>query len=255
MYILALETTGPHCSVALLDREGNLHHKTGAQVMNHLQTLTPMIRDLMDDRDVNWEEVSHIAVSVGPGSFTGIRIGVSAGRALNQITGIPLIGVGTLDAFGRQEREDGKRIVCPVLDARRSQIYGGAYLGEETVIPAGPYMLDEFLDMLAGEDDLSFVGDGLSAYGDRIRVWGEEKGKNVLCREVFQQATGVALTAWHMLESPGTYRAAIDLNYDTLKPEYMRIPEAERKLRERKRAEKEAERKAAERKAEEKTGD
>ncbi len=227
MYILAIETTGPYCSVALLSENGDLYEKTGTQVMNHLQTLTPMINEIMEERKVSWEEIKHIAVSVGPGSFTGIRIGVSAGRALNQITGIPLIAVPTLDAFGRQGEEDGEYIVCPILDARRSQIYGGAYRGAKDIIPGGPYMLDDFLDILEKEDNILFVGDGLKAYGERISVWAEEKGKTIRCEDINQSAGRVAKEAAGM-ENPS------ELDYDTLKPNYMRIPEAERKLQEKK---------------------
>lgn len=239
MAILAMETTGPYCSVAFLDGEGKLNQRTGTQVMNHLQTLTPMMRDLMEEEGVTWEDIDHIAVSVGPGSFTGIRIGVSAARALNQITGIPLIAVGTLDAFGRQEGEEKDVLVCPLLDARRSQVYGGAYRDQKTVIPGGPYMLDEFLDRLEGEDGICFVGDGLKAYGQRIQAWAEEKGKTVRCKEAFQQASGVALLARDMVQAGGALDDGILLDYNTLKPNYMRIPEAERKLKETKAAGKE----------------
>lgn len=232
MAILAIETTGPHCSVAILDNEGGLHQKTGTQVMNHLRILTPMIRDLMDQCGITWTDLEHIAVSVGPGSFTGIRIGVSTGRALNQITGIPLIAVETLAAFGRQEGEDGGTMVCPLLDARRSQVYAGAYRFGQTVISGGPYMLDEFLEMLEEEDDLRFVGDGVSAYEDRICSWARERGKKFRCTHVVQQASGVALLARDMIRAG----EATALSWETLLPNYMRIPEAERKLKEKKAA-------------------
>ena len=164
---------------------------------------------------------------------------MSAARALNQITGIPLISVGTLDAFGRQEGEETDEIICPILDARRNQVYGGAYGGRETVIPGGPYMLDELLTMLEREDRICFAGDGLAAYGGRIAAWAEKKGKTVRYKEVNQHASGVALLAGEMLQNPEAFGGVTSLDHNTLEPSYMRIPEAERKLKEKKAAGKE----------------
>ena len=103
MYILAIETTGPFGSVALVSEEENkcvvLGEMTSADEMNHLKDLLPQASRLLESAGVKKSELTHIAVSAGPGSFTGIRIGVSTARALAQALDIPCVSVPTLDAF------------------------------------------------------------------------------------------------------------------------------------------------------------
>lgn len=195
MYILAMETTGPHCSVALIDENGNVTEKSSGGTLNHLQNLIPMIKALLDDCKLQIDDMTAIAVSAGPGSFTGIRIGVSTARALCQAAGKPAIAVPTLKSFVYHMCADcassgvcalggsdvncssGKariKIAAPIFDARRNQVYGGAYVmravncamggaGEQCasencasgggeiieVVRGGAYMLDEFLELLA----------------------------------------------------------------------------------------------------------
>ena len=98
MFILAIETTGPRCSAALIDEKGIVKELVSEGELKHLQSLTPMISRLMEG--TSFDEVSDIAVSAGPGSFTGIRIGVTTARALAQALSKPLISVSTLHAFG-----------------------------------------------------------------------------------------------------------------------------------------------------------
>lgn len=190
-----METTGPHCSVALIDEKGNVTEKSSGGTLNHLQNLIPMIKALLDDCKLQIDDMTAIAVSAGPGSFTGIRIGVSTARALCQAAGKPAIAVPTLKSFVYHMCADcassgvcalgGSDVNCssgtarikiavPIFDARRNQVYGGAYVmraancamggagkqcasencasgGGEIieVVRGGAYMLDEFLELLA----------------------------------------------------------------------------------------------------------
>lgn len=100
MYILAIETTGLLCSVALLEDNRILKEKNSDQQKNHLKDLTPMIQDVIGgDGARSGVEPECIAVSAGPGSFTGIRIGVTTARALCQVWKKPIAAVGTLESF------------------------------------------------------------------------------------------------------------------------------------------------------------
>jgi len=99
MYILAIETTGPHCSAALIDENGNVMEKSSGGTLNHLQNLLPMVKELLDDCKLQIDDVAAVAVSCGPGSFTGIRIGVTTARALCQAVDKPAIAVPTLKSF------------------------------------------------------------------------------------------------------------------------------------------------------------
>ena len=113
MYILAMETTGPNASAALLraaepgsapepeiiERAVLLGQQTSYEAKNHLKNLMPLIQKLLTTCGVEKSQLTHIAVSVGPGSFTGIRIGVSTARALAQALQLPCIAVPTLEVF------------------------------------------------------------------------------------------------------------------------------------------------------------
>jgi tRNA threonylcarbamoyladenosine biosynthesis protein TsaB len=238
MYILAIETTGPHCSAAVIDSDGKVIEETSSDTLNHLQTLTTMLGEVMAKAGIELKDVDAIAVSEGPGSFTGIRIGVSTARGISQVLGTKLISVPTLQAFGMNEwAELGEKdvIVCPMLDARRHQVYAAGCTGDEEAVTAGPYMLDEFLGLLEGYDKIFFVGDGVKVYGDAIKAWGEENGKDVRMDEKCQRASGVARLG-RALYDRGEFKT-----YNELTPNYMRKAEAERKLDAKKAAEKKAE--------------
>ena len=234
MFILAIETTGPHCSAALIDGNGNVSELVSEGELKHLQSLTPMIEKLMENS--GWDQVSDIAVSAGPGSFTGIRIGVTTARALSQALSKPLISVPTLHAFGADEEADDDTIVCPVFNARRNQVYAGAYRKGEEVVAAGAYDLDEFLSMLTG-GKFRFIGDGTAAYGEKIDIWAAEEGVEVSFSTKDQRASGVARMARRMKNEPDFYAGRTGLRYDQLEPEYMRKAEAQRKLEDKLKAE------------------
>lgn len=225
MYILALETTGPHASVAVINEEGKVAELSSDAVLNHLQHLMPMTQQLLDENGLKLGDMTAIAASQGPGSFTGIRIGVSSARALAQVMGLPTIAVPTLKAFA-YNMPDFNGLICPVFDARRSQVYAGAYKWENgsivEVVEGAPYAIDEFLEKTAAAGlPRMFFGDGIKAYSDRFS---EEEIAPEPIR--LQMASSVVKLAKDMLE------AGESLHYEDLKPNYMRKAEAERKLEE-----------------------
>ena len=237
MFILAIETTGPRCSAALIDEKGIVKELVSEGELKHLQSLTPMISRLMEG--ASFDEVSDIAVSAGPGSFTGIRIGVTTARALAQALSKPLISVPTLHAFGADEEAGEDVLVCPVFNARRNQIYGGAYKEGKEIVAAGAYDLDEFLSMLSG-GKYRFIGDGVGAYGEKIDEWARKEEADVSFSTKDQRASGVARMALAMKKDPEVFGGRTGLDYEELEPEYMRKAEAQKKLEDRLKAEKAA---------------
>ena len=182
--------------------------------------------------------MTYIAASEGPGSFTGIRIGVSSARALAQALGRKTISVPTLQSFAYHVPEY-RGVICPIFDARRSQVYGGAYQWQEDgscreVISGGAYDLGELLQLLEqlNPAELTFFGDGISPYEARIREWeGSSSNDNIRLRfaeadKRLQKASSVAKLAYQ-LYLRGEIKA-----FNDLKPNYMRKAEAERKLEE-----------------------
>ncbi|MDD6764084.1 MAG: tRNA (adenosine(37)-N6)-threonylcarbamoyltransferase complex dimerization subunit type 1 TsaB [Firmicutes bacterium] len=249
MYVLAIETTGAYASVALAESR---HAKAdpaqwenargemtllaavhGNDRFSHLQNLTPQIQQVLDECQLSIGDVDVLAVSVGPGSFTGIRIGVSTTRALAQVTGKPCVAVSSLEALAIRTRQlhDGQEevevLICPILDARRSQVYGGGYFvkdGEtEEKIKAGPYTIEEFLELAKGFDKVLFAGDGVDAYREKIE---EMRPEGTAFASVYQDAEQVAALGIKLAEEGRC------CSFGELKPDYMRLAEAERKLRE-----------------------
>lgn len=231
MYILAIETTGAYASVAITDGSNILGRVEGNDRFSHLQNLMSQVEQVLKECELSLNDMTAIAVSVGPGSFTGIRIGVSSARALSQILGIPCVAVSSLEALAlRGERFSDGAVICPMLDARRSQVYAGAYKIQDgepiEVVKAAPYTLEEFLDALSEYENIYIMGDGADVYGDSInqlRQWGCHIAET---EHRYQHASTVGIRGAKIYEKSG------GVEYGKLEPEYMRIPEAERKLKE-----------------------
>lgn len=161
MFILGIETTGPHCSAALIDEKGNIKIEKSLDRLNHLKVLTPLIDKLMKENNVSKEDICAVAASRGPGSFTGIRIGVSTARALGQVWKIPCIAVPTLFAFGYSRKEQllekKNMAVCPIFDARRNQIYGACIVSEKTQVKSEGEFTSNLMPAISGDGEANSV--------------------------------------------------------------------------------------------------
>ena len=224
-----------------------LAHVEGHDRYSHLQNLTPQIRQVLSDAEITIDDLAAIAVANGPGSFTGIRIGVSTARALSQVKGIPCVPVSSLEALamrgvcasssGAAPSEAAPAegaLLCPILDARRSQVYGGGYLVEgaanglptlREAIKAGPYTIDEFMNLAGEYDEIYMLGDGVDTCGQKIEANRTEGVAFAPEGMRYQRAEEVAMLG------AAAFAAGRGVTYDMLKPEYMRMAEAERKLR------------------------
>ena len=225
MLLLAFETSAKAASVALLEEDrllGECCQNTG---MTHSQTLLVMAQDLLGQCGKAVEDVTHVAVAAGPGSFTGVRIGVAAAKGFAWGRELPCCGVSTLEAMAL-----GAGIwsgyVCPVMDARRSQVYNalfrvdrGAYtrVCEDRAIALSD--LSRELKQLDGP--VFLVGDGSVLTHRTLR---EEIPSLVLPPEwkQHQRAVGVGLAAKKKLDDPHAWDGA------ALVPNYLRLSQAER---------------------------
>lgn len=167
MTLLALETATATCGVAVLVdgdivAEAHLHRPRV-----HAKRLTPLIEDTLDHAEIGAAALDAVAVSQGPGSYTGLRIGVSTAKGWALARGADLVGVPTLEAYAARLRPvtEAGDVVCALLDARRDEVYAGAYrraadgLTEHaptTALPVGD--LPEWLGTVEGQ--LWLVGDG-----------------------------------------------------------------------------------------------
>jgi tRNA threonylcarbamoyladenosine biosynthesis protein TsaB len=249
MRILAIETTGPFASVALADESGRVDEIRSDRRMKHLEGLTAMIAELLAARALSLCDIDCVAASEGPGSFTGIRIGVSTARALAQATGRAALGVPTLASFVYDNPDYGGA-VCPVFDARREELYSGVFRlgadgGPVTLIdgaartPAALRRAIEGIDWDAHGEcarAIRFFGDGIEACGDMLAGL---RGAPDAALDVelappesrFQKAARVARLALFMLQCPPLAPAApATTSPGGLLPVYMRLAEAERRL-------------------------
>lgn len=221
MYILGIETTGPVGSVALYDPQtGQLSMKRTEEPMGHLRRLAEMAQELLTENGISPRELRAVAASVGPGSYTGIRIGVSTARAMAQALSIPAVAVGALDQF--RLCCDGIRPVAVIFNARRGQVYGAVFdANGEDILKPGPYMLTEVLDRIREESVRPlFYGDGIDA-GRELLTGFDLADKE----ERYPTAALTVRMAAEKLEAGET------VSYQDLLPRYMRETEAEQKLR------------------------
>ena len=126
MKILAIESSSLVASIAVLTddiitAEYTINHK-----ITHSQTLLPMIDDISQRIELDMKEIDAIAISGGPGSFTGLRIGSATAKGLGLALSIPIIPVPTVDALAYNLYGSDK-LICPIMDARRNQVYTGLY--------------------------------------------------------------------------------------------------------------------------------
>lgn len=170
MRILAIETATADGSVALLDAD-RLVGELAAQVpQRHLEWLAPAIDRLLHETGWRPAEVEAVAVSVGPGSFTGLRIGIATAVAWARARSVPLATVSTLEAIAKGVAAAG--LVCPLLDARRGEVAGALFecngvprrLFDDLVAP-----VDVLLARLPRDRSVVFAGDALARYTAALR--------------------------------------------------------------------------------------
>lgn len=233
MLILAFESSAKAASVALC-RDGHLVSQySQCSGLTHSHTLLPMAEDMLKNAELTLRDVDLIAVAHGPGSFTGIRIGVSTVKGLAWAGDTPCVGVSTLEAMAWHGLAAGS-YVCPVMDARRSQVYNALFEirdgRPQRLCPDRPIALAELAEDVKKLDAPVFlVGDGAAitkAFFDAQGIPCRVAPENLL----WQDAWGVAMAA--MDKEPG--------NADSLLPVYLRLSQAERERQERLNAEQHA---------------
>ena len=221
MLILAFESSARPASVALL-RDGQLLSQySQCSQLTHSRTLLPMAEDMLKNAELTLDDVDLFAVAHGPGSFTGIRIGVSTVKGLAWASDKPCVGVSTLEAMAWHGLAAGG-LICPVMDARRSQVYNALFEIRDgkpaRLTEDRPISLEELTAELASYDwPVFLVGDGAELTAKALAAAGlpyTVAPENLR----WQSAWGVAMAAQD--KTPGSA--------DTLLPVYLRLSQAER---------------------------
>lgn len=238
MRILAIDSSGLTASVAVVEAEGQYHARVIAEYTTnfkktHSQTLLPMLDEIVKMTGLDLSEIDAIAVSGGPGSFTGLRIGSATAKGLGLALGKPLIHVPTVDALAYNLSYTDK-LICPIMDARRSQVYTGIYTfeGEELRVLEEQMAIgiEELAEKLAAYNkEVIFLGDGVPVHGKRLKeeLLKDQKIYFAPAHISHQRAAAVAALAMKYFAEGKTETAAEH------KPDYLRVSQAEREREER----------------------
>ena len=219
MTILAMDTTGPSLSVAIA-REGKIVYECFQSTgRTHSERLLPMIDAALQAEGMEAAQLDALAVTVGPGSFTGVRIGAETAKALCHELEKPCVPVNALEAIARGAGAF-PGVVCPLQDTRAGPVYCAAYRGGERILPDGAMKLGEFLASLPEEAECLFIGDGAEANREKIAQAMGRRAVFAQASEMNLRAANAALLASERIETAVSWRELL--------PYYLRKPQAER---------------------------
>lgn len=235
MKILALDSSGLVASVAIVQDDNLIAEYTTNYKKTHSQTLLPMLDEVVRMTETDKKSFDLLAVAAGPGSFTGLRIGSATVKGLALAWDIPVVAVPTLEALA-YNAWGSRRIICPIMDARRRQVYTGLYRFDkddkmEVLMDQVPMDIDELIEVLGDRgEEVLFVGDGIDVYADTIRQKMTVPFSFAPAHMNKQRAGSVAVAAKRRYEE-GIYTSG-----DDFAPEYLRQSQAERERAERQKA-------------------
>ncbi|HZK18529.1 MAG TPA: tRNA (adenosine(37)-N6)-threonylcarbamoyltransferase complex dimerization subunit type 1 TsaB [Clostridia bacterium] len=231
MIVLGIEAATPIASVGIVGTKGILAEKTVNNRRTHSVNLLPMVKEAIGDAQLQREDIEGIAVSAGPGSFTGLRIGMAIAKTLSQAWNIPIVGVSTLDSLA-QSLAGHDHFICPLLNARKNEAYTAIYKfeGFDLRLLEGPVAADmeKLVAMTAPlEGHITFLGEAVDLYRQELSE--RIGGKMVVAPMTtwFPRAAILAYLGRQRLLAGG------NTDYYSLLPHYIRLSEAEVKWQER----------------------
>ncbi|MDE6887622.1 MAG: tRNA (adenosine(37)-N6)-threonylcarbamoyltransferase complex dimerization subunit type 1 TsaB [Eubacterium sp.] len=226
MKILAIDSSGIVASAAVVEDDNLLGEYTVNYKKTHSQTLLPMIDEVVRMLELDLQTIDAIAVAGGPGSFTGLRIGSATAKGLGLALEKPLIQVPTVDGLAYNLAGSGV-LVCPLMDARRNQVYTGLYQFEgyqmRTVLEQCAVGIDEITAQVnARGQAVTFLGDGVSVFASYLAQHCQVSYTFAPAHLNKQRASAVAVLAMEYFRA-GNVQTAAEHH-----PEYLRLSQAER---------------------------
>lgn len=235
MKILGIDSSGLVASVALVSDDIMVAEYTIHYKKTHSQTLLPMLDEIVKMTEIQLNEIDAIAVAAGPGSFTGLRIGSSTAKGLGLALKKPIIGIPTVEGLA-YNLYGTEKIICPLMDAKRNQVYTGIYEFEydnmKVITEQKAVSLSEIIEELnqIGRDVI-FLGDGVEVYKNQIEKMVAIPVQFAPAHLSKQRAGAIAALA-QIYYKEGKYETA-----EAHKPVYLRLSQAEKELLERKKRE------------------
>jgi tRNA threonylcarbamoyladenosine biosynthesis protein TsaB len=223
MLILGIETATEQVSVAIGGHEGVLGMFEVCRGRRHAETLTPAIEFVCRQAEIDLSEISVIAVDVGPGLFTGMRVGLAAGKAFAQALRVPMIGMSSLDLLAFPLRHSVRTVVA-VIDARKGELFFAFYRsvqgGVQRVSEPRCGRVDDLVaDVMARGGDALFVGDGALRYRDEI----ESEVRGAFAEQFLSRPSAATLV---QLAHARALREEW-VNPWEIQPMYLRLPDAQ----------------------------
>lgn len=173
MLILALECSGEISSIALVQDKRLLAEVSYKRIKNQLIWLVPKIKEILKENKVNFSDIDRIALSSGPGSYTGLRIGMITAKTLAQSLNIPLIDFNTLEILAYNALS-ASSLICPVIDARKDEIFNMMFYSQDNqLIKVNDFLIlkpDKLVDFLNQfKEKIIFLGNALFKYSDILK--------------------------------------------------------------------------------------
>lgn len=181
MLLLSVDTTTPSGSVALLRNMTLLSEVNCDSSLTYSERLLPAIHFILETQGFKSRDVDAFALAVGPGSFTGIRIGVSTIKSLALASGKLIAPVSSLDAYALKLHMQGRSLVCPFLDAKKGEVYSALFESHggqiKEILVQGAYSPDTILSRLPSHRIIGFIGNGVNAYREKIVSYLRDKAR------------------------------------------------------------------------------
>lgn len=225
MKILAIDTSALTATAAILSEDILIGEISTTTKLTHSQTIMPMIDELLNKVSLDITDIDLFACSEGPGSFTGLRIGIGTIKGLAYGLGKSVVGVSTLEALAHNI-DVTDLVICPIMDARRGQVYNGLYRYNEgrlaCIEEPRALSIEELCEELS--ERTIFVGDGVNVHKEKIKELLGDKAVFASPQNLLQRAGSVAYAALS--------KEAVSA--EDLTAVYLRKPQAEREREERK---------------------
>ena len=218
---LVTDTSSSVCSVGLFEDDKLIVKNELDNGKTHSENFMPLVEKTLNEAKLKLDDIEYLAVVVGPGSFTGIRIGVASCKAMAEIKGLKVVPVYSLDSVAANDVDNGN-VICSMIDARNNQVYCGIY--DNKINKLEEYMADDIenvLLVLNKYDDIVFVGDGAVLHEDMIREKMVGK-KIVFSSNNKQNAESLGIIAYKKIKN-GEFT-----DPDSVVPVYLRKSQAER---------------------------
>lgn len=230
MKVLGLDTSTLMTTCGVIDENILLGEYSLNQDMSHSEKLVPMVKEVLNNLQLKIEDIDVFGVSTGPGSFTGLRIGIATIKAFAHIFDMPIVGVSTLEALAFNLPYND--IVVPMIDARRDRVYTGIYKWEGqnllTIMEPTVMEIDTLLDLLYKDyENIVVNGDGSLLFKERILNKLQKKVRFANIGQNMCRASSICELALIKYKNGN-----VD-DYFTLAPDYLRESQAQRELNER----------------------